>query len=375
MPASRAAGGRPLGWGKLSPSFGRGGTVEEVIKEGTWKCPNCSARNRGRDVKCRSCGQARENVEFEYDEGAPEVTDAAQLVDATSGADWVCGFCSTSNRATVGQCRQCGGARGEGKNRQETDVPLGEQVAQPVRGNAAAAAPVAAGAGCGWLGWTIGGLFVLFLVLTFRTTEQLVSLTRSEWERVIPIEMQRPVVEEDWKVPAGGRVISSRQDLFGTNQVQTGTRRVQESYTEKIRSGTRRVKVGVKNLGNGHFKELYENRPVYSDRTRTRTVTKPVYVRVPILRTKYRYEVLRWQASREVWTKGIDTKPEWGKVELASGEREGVRKSTYKLQFTGEKGGTYDLEPKEELFMKLKTGSRYTARISGTGRLDEVVAP
>ena len=356
--------------------------MEEVIKEGKWKCPNCSTLNRGRDVKCSACGQARENVEFIYDESAPEVTDAAELADANSGPDWVCGFCATSNRAVIEKCRQCGAARGEGKSREVTDVKQGGSASEgaadsgtkdPVAASLADQAKPASGSG--WLGWTILGLVVLFFTLALWTSEQQLTLTRAHWERVIPIEKQVPFVEEGWTVPTGGRVLSSRTDIFGYNQVQTGSRQVQETYTEKVQSGTKKVKVGVKNLGNGRFKELYENRPVYTERQRRRTVSKPVYTPVPIFKTKYRFEIHRWQVGREVRTAGDDTLPMWGVVQLAAGEREGSRKESYKLHFTGAKGKTYDMEPKEQLFTRLKTGSAYKGKITGLGALSEIVLP
>ena len=47
-----------------------------TIREGKWKCTYCDALNRGRDLKCAGCSATREqDVEFIYDETAPEVTD------------------------------------------------------------------------------------------------------------------------------------------------------------------------------------------------------------------------------------------------------------------------------------------------------------
>src|SRR5688500_5001017 len=94
---------------------------EEVIREGKWRCPGCGNSNRGRDVKCQGCGQARENVEFEYDESAPAV-EGEDLEIATGGADWVCAYCSTSNRARLRACGQCGGLCDEGRARDVSDV-------------------------------------------------------------------------------------------------------------------------------------------------------------------------------------------------------------------------------------------------------------
>ncbi|MGH9900785.1 MAG: hypothetical protein ACRD68_02995, partial [Pyrinomonadaceae bacterium] len=63
--------------------------------------------NRGRDLKCQKCSATREaDVEFIYDENAPEVTDEAELRVANAGPDWVCETCGTSNPAPHAFCRQ-----------------------------------------------------------------------------------------------------------------------------------------------------------------------------------------------------------------------------------------------------------------------------
>lgn len=344
--------------------------MEEVIKEGTWKCPNCGKKNRGRDVKCASCGQARENVEFSYDETAPEVTDEAEKAVAEGGPDWTCGYCGTSNRANVETCRQCGGSRGEGKNREVTEV-VQEKAIPPRPADSNNGSKGGSGVGRFVL-WTILGVFGLCVLLSLWQSDEFLTLSKARWDRVIKIEKLSPVIEEGWSVPAGGRVLSTRQAVYSHSQVQTGTRQAQEDYTEKIKTGTKRVKTGVKNLGNGYFKETYRTEPVYTTRTKTRMVTRPVYTSVPNYRTRYRYEVEKWHLDREVRTSGDNTEPAWGQVTLARNERDAGRSSAYKTTFTSDNGKSYEFVPSEPLFVKLRLGQKCKCRVNGLGGLVQV---
>lgn len=85
-----------------------------AIREGRWDCPSCGSRAVfGRHVDCPGCGKPRPaGTRFYLTDDAPVITDAAQLAEATAGADWVCAHCGASNRATRAECGGCGAARG-----------------------------------------------------------------------------------------------------------------------------------------------------------------------------------------------------------------------------------------------------------------------
>src|ERR1051326_2575230 len=100
-----------------------------TIREGKWRCTYCDAMNRGRDMKCVGCGATREqDVEFIYDENAPEVTDEAQLQAALAGPEWICETCGTSNANAREQCKQCGAPRGASRMR---EVKMVEETPPP----------------------------------------------------------------------------------------------------------------------------------------------------------------------------------------------------------------------------------------------------
>ncbi|HYW12972.1 MAG TPA: hypothetical protein VE871_13520 [Longimicrobium sp.] len=85
-----------------------------AIREGRWDCPSCgSTAVYGRHVDCPGCGRPRPaGIRFYLTADAPVITDAAQLAEANAGADWICGHCGASTRATQADCGGCGAARG-----------------------------------------------------------------------------------------------------------------------------------------------------------------------------------------------------------------------------------------------------------------------
>ena len=75
-----------------------------------WVCPNCSTRNPGPIKSCRNCGAPQpESVQFERAAEEAVVKDPAALQAAQAGADYICPYCQTRNRATATVCVQCGG--------------------------------------------------------------------------------------------------------------------------------------------------------------------------------------------------------------------------------------------------------------------------
>ena len=98
------------------------------------------------------------------------------------------------------------------------------------------------------------------------------------------------VTEEDWSLPQGSVKLGEFRAVHHYDKVpdgyETKTRQVQ------VKVGEKKVKVGVKDLGNGYFKDIYENRPVYETKTETYRETK--YRDVPVYMTKYKYKMMKW---------------------------------------------------------------------------------
>ncbi|NJN78170.1 MAG: hypothetical protein HC803_07440 [Saprospiraceae bacterium] len=78
---------------------------------GRWDCDYCgNVGNLGPHSHCSQCGSSRPaDVVFYMPRGVEtKVTDNAELEIAKEGANWVCAFCSNSNRNVYKACVSCG---------------------------------------------------------------------------------------------------------------------------------------------------------------------------------------------------------------------------------------------------------------------------
>jgi hypothetical protein len=311
-----------------------------AIREGKWRCPNCGGVNRGRDMACPGCGATRdEKVEFFLEDEAPEVEDQSLVERAESGADWLCEYCSTSNPPKETHCKQCGAERGGAASRATREIRP-----QPL----AATSPPPAKKGC-----APKALVLLLLLATgfcatigyfaFRKTEERVTVRGLEWERTIDVEAFRTVTEEAWEgeLPSGARELSRSRAVH---------------HTEKEQTGTEKVKVGTKDLGNGFFEDVYEDRPVYRD--------------LEVYRDKVRYQIDKWVPDRTEKASGTDRAPRWPGVSLRPKEREGPRKERYVVLLQGKKD--YRMELPEARWSQLEVGQSFTAVIRGGSRVIEL---
>ena len=198
-----------------------------------------------------------------------------------------------------------------------------------------------------------------------------VTVVGHTWERTCQTEEHRLVELEGWELPADAELIASEERLhhhdkvFSHEEQRTRTETYEEQdgftterytereqrgttterYTERVKTGTRRVKAGVKNLGNGRFKQEYREEPVYETVTRTRqvpryeTVTKTrqvpyvekIYREVPVMQTYYRYRARRWVPDEALRAQGADLEPRWPAAREDDTHRISARTETYRL--------------------------------------------
>ena len=140
-----------------------------------------------------------------------------------------------------------------------------------------------------------------------------------------------------------------------------------------MQTGSERVKVGTRDLGNGYFEDVYEDRPTYENRSREETYQQPVYRDQPVYRQRVRYEIEKWQPDREARAEGRDHAAVWPDPRLGSRERAGKREETYEVFFRTAEGKpiTYKA-PSEAVWRSFEAGRSYKGKVYGNGKVAEV---
>lgn len=354
-----------------------------AIREGAWDCPHCGRkRNRGPEKFCGGCGAPRgEDVQFYLPDDAREVTEADELRRAQAGPDWTCAYCESDNPSDHAFCSSCGAARDGGTARQVIEHRADTAPPAPEALAATPATPAPAGGSRLKRGCQIGclGLLALFFLvwLIGRPREKVLTVTGLRWERTVAVEELRTLVEEGWEgeLPAGARILSSRRDVHHRNKVQTGSETRTRTVTEQVQTGTERVKVGTRDLGNGYFEDVYEDRPVYSDRERQETYQEPVYREDPVYRMRHRYEIDKWVAAREAKAGGTGTSTAWPDPRLGPRQREGRRSEVYEVLFQDKDGAAIVYRARDEADWKsFEPGTAYRVKVQG-GKVVEILSP
>jgi hypothetical protein len=311
-----------------------------AIREGRWDCPSCGSKAvYGRHVDCPGCGKPRPaGIRFYLTDDAPVITDAAQLAEATAGADWVCEHCGASTRASLSNCSGCGAARGTSPSQPVIDYAMGQvprsgddppRVEPPVVLPALAASsgvwrerpepapeesdlpPIpeernVAGLGLGLAALALIALFAL-VGLNSASTEprraaeyamlvadvELLPATVAgmRWEREVSIETRTMEEGATFQLPDSAQVLGRERVVQSYERVQDGYRmesrevpdeqQVTDYRTrtrevrERVQTGTRTYVCGQRDLGNGYFEDRECTEPVYETRFRTESYQEP----------------------------------------------------------------------------------------------------
>lgn len=349
-----------------------------AIREGRWDCATCGqVGNLGRDQVCPSCGAPRDkNVRFYLPEDAPVVEDAAQLAQAKAGVDWLCQFCGSSNSAAVTACTQCGAIRGTSPARETQDFALNAvpRSAQAPPVEVSVSPPAKPFPLKKMLIGAAVGLAALIGLVTFLAWPRYRTVTpvAFHWERAIDVEDYRTVSESGWSVPAGGRVTSQRPEIHHFDQVldhyETRTRQV----SEQVQTGTETYVSGQRDLGNGYFEDISSTRPIYETRSRTEMYQEPIYRSVPVMATKYAYDIERWLKNRDARAAGDDQQPRWPDTKLKPKEREGPRRARYMVRFQDDRQKPHERQTSEAEFLQFQKGVPYRALFDAFGSLKKV---
>lgn len=327
------------------------------IRVGRWDCPACGHKgNIGYETHCSQCGSPRgKSVKFYLPDESEEVTDSQKIAQARAGVDWICDYCGADNKATDAVCRSCSNPRTETDiNHQTRDIRFGAPPTPPQ--------PIAVQPKFNKGYYVFGAIALLLIVLflLFRDREATVVVTGREWIREIHTEKLVPVIEEDWSLPNGATLQQTFRDVHHYEQVLVG-------YETKYRTvekpaGTERIKVGVRDLGNGYFEDIYETRTVY--KTVREAYQEPVYKSVPVYATKYRYEIYRWKPDKVYRSQGRDASPKWPDTvpPITNTHREAERFEKYILHFKDERENEFSDECSLDFWQSVKDGDAIAAK-------------
>lgn len=349
-----------------------------AIREGAWDCPHCGRKgNRGPEKYCGGCGAPRgEDVKFYLPQDAPEVTEAKALKRAKAGPDWTCSFCEADNPSTNAFCSSCGASRDGAQARQVVEHRKDAAPPPPAAPPPASTNPkLKRGCQIGCLGLAVLAVLLWFLG---RPAETTLTVTGHTWERTLDVEEQRTVTEEGWEgeLPAGARSFSSSREIHHHNRVRIGTETRTRTVTERVQTGTERVKVGERDLGNGYFEDVYEDRPVYEEREREETYEEPVFREDPVYRVKHRYQVEKWVTARQEKAEGRDLGPFWPEIRPGPKQRAGQGTQSYEVLFEDGEGAARSYRARDEAeWRSFAPGSAYRAKVRSNGEIVEILGP
>ena len=222
-------------------------------------------------------------------------------------------------------------------------------------------------------------LFVLLLILAPGAKEVDLTATGFAWERTASIDALVTETEEAWQdaVPEAARILDLHQEQRTVNRVKIGSETRTRTVTEKVQVGTEKVKVGVRDLGNGYFEDLYEERPVYENVERQEEYEEPMYRGDPVFDIRVRYEIDRWKPRREIRHEGQGQPAGWREPDLAPDEWLRQVKGKYTAYFRGPKGKTFQWETHDEnAWRELQEGTVYRAKAYvNSGRVTKIHGP
>ena len=358
-----------------------------AVREGRWDCQYCGTKgNLGRDKACQNCGRSRPGGAKFYlpTEEEAAVLDAKLLKLAEAGQDWVCAFCGSSNHAEATNCHYCGAPRegdsqvqeikeyGLGQAPDSGDMTFDDPPERPrpqteiVSTKKSSKLPLIIGGALVGLILLCGLIFGGFLLFGGQDVDAAVS--GFQWERSINVEAFQTVVEEDWSVPSGGRLIDQRQEIRSYTQVldhyETRQRDIQ------VQVGVETYVCGQRDLGNGFFEDIDCTEPIYE--TQTESYEEPVYREEPVYETFYNYEIDRWNVVRSPSVSGSDHSAEWPGLELGDTEREGQRSESYVIFFVENDIEDYSLELPFAEWQRYEMGQVVSLRLNAFGNLEGV---
>lgn len=367
---------------------------------GFWTCKACGRENSGKDQSCNGCGHPRDKDTKFYPVSRGNSKKPREYIDnyVNHGPDWNCSFCGRMNPATKTACEGCAHTRDESDkhyfelhlerveprkmledfNRDADESNWGrsdDPTYRKKQRGPEAAVDFIKGLDIGRFAQPIFAalaLIVMTVALIFFLRPKTVEITVVDkaWERNVIIEEYRTVQEEDWSIPAGGRMTGSYQAIHHYDTVIDHYETVTKS--RQVASGGHYETSGYQDNGDGTFTETQTWVTDYT--TEYYTEQEPVYAEVPVYRTKYRYDIERWQFDHDETTRGHNDRPYFAETRgLADGFRTNGTTEKYMITatyFKKDKLVEKDYDIDFEKWQEVLIDHKYTVKIHAGNRLE-----
>lgn len=351
-----------------------------------WDCPYCGSQGiRGDVINCPSCGRARGDVKFYMKDHAEgqireqgdtadiEYVDEEKAKYINRNPDWYCSFCNSLNSDNAQFCSNCGASRENSeanyfdrlKKKQELEANKAPSPA-PVQAQAQTKAAPKSKRPLILFLVVIVALVGLFTWMNSNKTSGDLTVSALSWERNIQIEENIQYSESGWALPDTAELTSQRQELHHYDSVLDHYEDVEVQRSRRVLDHYETYYT-YNDLGNGHFEQVENQRPVYETEYYTETVQQPVYVQVPRYATKYYYTIWRWTPTRVATASGSDHNAAWPEPNLADNERTGNRAEDYRFTVRDKKDQSSTYRLAEADWRNLNVGDTLAITSKRTG--------
>ncbi len=343
---------------------------------GYWDCPYCDSKGiRGDMAACPNCGRPRGAVKFYLKDHAeaqehkadrpPDVEYVDEEKDkyVNRNPDWYCSFCETLNSDNAQTCASCGASRADSEanyfqiheKKKQREAAQAQPAQTPPKKSRLPVILIAAVL-------VIAGLFFFLNSSTTRGSQ----VSGISWERVIEVEQNTLFHESGWTVPAGGEITGQHREIHHYEQVFDHYQPVEVQRSRRVIDHYETYYT-YEDLGNGMFRQVEQQKPVYTTEYYTETEQQPVYRSEPRYQTMYEYDIWRWVSLRQARAAGEDHNAYWPDPGLEENQREGGRAEAYRVQLKDKDGNVSRYRLAEADWRQLNPGDTVyvTAKRSG----------
>ena len=351
---------------------------DKVSKRANWICSYCNCQNAAENIACERCGAGKEESEKNYFNRKTVLTDKEvdEAIDRTGN-----GFLKeedddteakyTDENEMVSWTRDAPDdfeyAESDNDSSKKTTSEKATKSPEVSLTPEPSILDIIKQFICDYK-FQVAGVFgiiflIIFLFWLFTPITRESKIIDFSWNRQIDVEEFTLCHEDGWDVPNGATVTDTRQEIHHYDHVidhyETKTRQV--SHQEFDGYDTSYV-----DLGNGQA-EVVET-PVYRTVWETEEYEDPVYVDVPVYKTKYYYDIGRWQKSGTLCTAANDHKPYWEQTDIPEevdnpnygDKRLGSRKETYYIYILDSKEQKQKIKYKYDQWQSLSINDKIT---------------